>query len=342
MPEIRKDYILDRWVIFAPERKIRPFLLKKSEEKENTAKCPFCPGNEWMTPPTIYQVGEPWKIRLVENKFPALNPDITLKHKKKLSSSMSGYGHHEVIIETNKHNETFCNLSPSQMRSVIETYIKRLKILRKEPNIKYVLIFKNSGEDAGTSISHTHSQLLALPVIPALIEDEIKKSREFYRKNKKCIFCEIIKKERKSERFLTENKDFFAIAPYASVWPGEVWILTKRHISDITSLNKREIENLSKMLLTILKSISKIFGNPDYNYALHCVGNYNNFSSHTTKLTLKKSISCIAEESPFYHFHIEVQPRLSKMGGAEVGGGIFINTVMPETFAMKFKETKYD
>ena len=250
--ELRKDYLLDRWVVIATERGRRPTDFAKKETERapaKTATCPMCPGNEHMTPPAIlvYQKKgksiqktkdkgdnrqKNWLIRVVPNLYPAFTPPvdkINLKQAMKTSDLAQAVGHHEVIVESPNHNEHPADAKIPQLTLVVNTYIDRLRELGKKPYVKYVSIFRNHGLEAGASLSHAHSQIIATPFIPKTIQEEMKASKHYWTQKGKCVFCDILKKERKSSRFIFENTSFAAFAPYASINPLEFWIMPKKH-----------------------------------------------------------------------------------------------------------------
>src|SRR3989338_7449020 len=225
---IRKDYILDRWVYYATERKKRPREFKKVDIADGTKICFFCPSNEHTTPPEVGRVEYKgtWKMRWFPNKFPAVEKKGTSNIKsKKFFSEVVSYGFHEVIVETQHHKSQLADLPVQHIRELLEVYKLRIKNLSGLKGIKYVDIFKNHGKDAGTSLVHSHTQVMALPQVPVLIMEESKASI----KNRKCLYCGIIKLELKSRRKIFETKNVVAFAPFASRFNYEVWIFVKKH-----------------------------------------------------------------------------------------------------------------
>jgi len=304
--EIRKDYILERYVFIASERKKRPKEFKK-DEKQEKGICFFCPGNENLTPPEIGRIkkGNSWSIRWFPNKFPVVekNKKFNLKKEKYFTSSPA-YGMHEVIAETPDHEKQLWDLSSDHIKQLIDVCKSRIKALEKLKNIKYVQIFKNHGREAGTSLIHSHTQVVALPMIPSLIKEEVEAIKGY----KTCPYCDIIKIESKSKRKCFENKDFVAIAPFGSRFNYECWIFPKRHIRRLDELTDKETKNLAEILNKVLKKLKKI--NMSYNYFIHSSPKGENL-----------------------HLHIEITPRSAVWAGFEFSTDMIINSVSPEDAA---------
>jgi len=333
--ELRKDYILDRWVVIASKRKRRPTDFVKTREKKRLSVCPFCPGNEHLTPPAILVYLErdgkirkdrdengfrhkDWLIRCIPNLYPAFSPPTAqiLKRTGKTNYlSIDALGHHEVLIESPEHDEHPGVARISQLIHVIHGFIDRFRALSLHNYVKYVSIFRNHGAEAGASLSHAHTQIIATPITPKIIEEELTKSREYYEKNRKCIFCEVIEKEKKSERFIWENKDFIVFSPWAGIHPFEFWIFPKRHQSTILELSEDEVKSLAVAMRVSLGGLKELLSDPSYNLGFH-----------------------MANEK-HYHWHIEVYPRLAIWAGFEKSTGMFINVMPPEEAAEELKET---
>lgn len=338
--ELRKDYLLDRWVVIATERGRRPTDFAKQErQKTKTGVCPMCPGNEHMTPPAalVYLKSgkgikkskdkngfrhKNWLIRCVPNLFPAFTPPTQKMSKNQIMKRDDlaiAVGHHEVLIESPNHNEHPADARIPQLIHVVNGYIDRLRELSAKPYVKYVSIFRNHGLEAGASLSHAHSQIIATPFVPKIVEDELKASRKFWKKNEKCVFCDIIKKERKGPRFISENSNFVVFAPYASVNPMEFWMLPKRHEATLLDLSQNEIRIFTETLKTCLGGLKQLVNDPPYNYGFH--------------LAINK------DACNFYHWHLEIYPKLATWAGFEKNTGIYINTVTPETAAESLRKT---
>ena len=338
--ELRKDYLLDRWVVIATERSRRPTdFAKPKPPAANTAVCPMCVGNENMTPPAVMlylkENGEVkksqdpltgerpknWLVRVIPNLYPAFSPPKQPSDEKQIVKGdglWDAIGHHEVIIESPNHEEDPADAELPQLELVINAYINRLRELSAKPYVKYVSIFRNHGLEAGASLSHAHSQIIATPMVPTTIHEEQKASLTFYEDHGKCIFCDIIEAETKGPRLISEDADFVVLAPYASINPMEFWILPKRHAPNILNLTKPEVSAFAKTLKTSLKALKDLVNDPPYNYGIHL------------------AINSDAQDS--YHWHLEVYPKLAIWAGFEKSTGVYINTVTPETAADSLKK----
>ncbi|UCG95747.1 MAG: galactose-1-phosphate uridylyltransferase [archaeon] len=315
--EIRKDYISEKYVIFSPKRAKRPKDFKGKEEKTMTPEnCPFCPGNEHMTPPALIQIPKKkWKIRLIPNKFPALSG---IKFKGEEGGSFfrhyKPYGYHEILIETPDHGKEYHELSLEQLELCLRIIIDRYKKLRKKKEIAYVTVFKNKGKMAGASLDHTHSQIIATPVFPRKISQKMEAAEKYYQKEDRCPYCDIIRAEKnKKVRIISENREFLVLAPYASTWPYESWVFPKKHVSELYELDKRQRKYLAITLKKLIGKYAELFGNFPY----HIV--YNSFP-----------------ESDFWHFHLEVFPKLKIYGGFEYYG-VYVNELLPEYAARNLR-----
>jgi UDPglucose--hexose-1-phosphate uridylyltransferase len=313
--ELRKDYLLDRWVVISEARKKRPHEFKK-EVKEDVSVCYFCPGNENLTPPEISRVEEngKWKIRVFPNKFSAVakegNPEI--KTDNKYYTYASAYGSHEVIVETPEHNKSLAHLSEQDISRVLKVYSERVSALSKEPFVKYVSVFKNHGREAGASIIHSHSQVVSLNMIPPLVFQEMHAVRKY----SSCPFCEIIENEKRSYRRCFENDEFVAFTPYASRFNYEIWILPKKHILSFTDFDEKKYFDLASILKKILLRLDSI--DSPYNLLIH-----------------------YSPEGGDLHFHIEIAPRLATWAGFEFEDEITINSVSPEDAAKFYRGEEY-
>ncbi len=338
--ELRKDYLLDRWVVIATERSRRPTdFAKPKSEAAKTAVCPMCVGNENMTPPAImlYQkengeikrsqdplTGERpknWLVRVIPNLYPAFSPPKQPEDIAQILKSeclRDAIGHHEVIIESPNHDEDPADAEFPQLELVINAYIDRLKELSAKPYVKYVSIFRNYGLEAGASLSHAHSQVIATPMVPTTIQEELNSSKTFYDAYGKCVFCDIIERETKGPRLISEDEDFAVLAPYASINPMEFWIIPKKHAPNILNLTPPEIAAFAKILKVSLKALKDLVNDPPYNYGFHL------------------AINSDAQDS--YHWHLEVYPKLATWAGFEKSTGVYINTVTPETAAESLRK----
>jgi UDPglucose--hexose-1-phosphate uridylyltransferase len=311
--ELRKDYILDRYVIVSNERSKRPFEFKKEEAKIVSSKdCFFCLGNEKLTTPELGRIdsGKRWKIRWFNNKFAAVKPEGNpmIKTDNKYFTFSDAYGFHEVIVETNDHKKQLVDLSKDEIKEILGVYSLRIKELLKKDNIKYVSVFKNHGKEAGTSLVHSHSQIIAYNKIPEQVKEKI----EAVKKYKTCPYCEILNIEKGSYRRCFENKNFVAFTPYASRFHYEIWIFPKEHINSILEMNDAKLLDLAEIMKKILSKLKEI--NADYNMELF-----------------------YSPKGEDMHFHIEISPRLALIGGFEILTGDTINSVSPEDAAKFYR-----
>lgn len=325
MPELRKDPITGRWVIISTDRAKRPSdFIRESVEIKGTGFCPFCYGHEDKTPPEVLaygrnggQANKPgWRVRVVPNKFPALGIEGDLDRQGEgLFDKMNGIGAHEVIIETPDHATTLATLSEKGMEEVLWAYRDRVLDLKNDRRFRYILIFKNHGEAAGASLEHSHSQLIALPIVPKRVREEVDNSKKYYMEKERCIFCDMIRQEMDDgERVIAENDTFIALSPYAPRFPFETWLLPKPHASAYENTQSTVYTGMAKLMRNLLARLDVTLHRPAYNYMIHT--------------------SPIGEEiNDHYHWHIELIPKLTKVAGFEWGSGFYINPTPPEESA---------
>lgn len=331
MPELRKDPVLGRWVIISGERGKRPSVFTRETEPETGKLCPFCPGSEDKTPPEIIAYAENgrernksgWWLRVVSNKFPALQIEGSLNRQGDgMYDKMNGIGAHEVLIETPDHKKEIPDLEDKQVEDILWAYRDRIMDLRKDSRFEYILVFKNRGSSAGASLTHPHSQLIATPMVPVRVRQEIMGSKQYYDYKERCVFCDMIMQELESNvRVVAENDQFVAFEPFAPRFPFETWILPKVHDSHFEDLQKSEASSFSKIVKKVLSKIKIVLEDPPYNYIIH-------------NSPLKDP------PLPYYHWHIEIMPRLSKIAGFEWGTGFYINPTSPEEAAQFLKEAE--
>lgn len=329
MPELRKDPVVGRWVIIATIRGRRPSDFGKETENLDTAHCPFCPGHETMTPHEIlaYRTtgsakdSSGWWIRVVPNKFPALQIEGTLNRTGEgMYDKMNGIGAHEVIIETNEHAKDIADLDDKHVEDILWSYRDRILDLKKDDRFEYILIFKNKGASAGASLSHPHSQLIATPIVPKRVKEELSGAKRYYDYKERCVFCDMINEEQNSgKRIVVENESFIAFCPFAARFPFEVWILPKKHELHFSSIQKQAVGDCAKVLRDILRRLDRVLDYPPYNYIIH-------------NTPLKTG------NMPYYHWHIEIIPKLTKVAGFEWGTGFYINPTPPEEAAKFLRE----
>lgn len=331
MPDLRKDPIVDRWVIISTERGKRPKDYPSVTLNSHRGFCPFCYGNEDKTPPEVYCLrpkGYPanspnWKLRVVPNKFPALKIEGKLDRVGEgIFDKMSGIGAHEVIIESPEHETPLEMIPESGVKDCLYAYQQRMLDLKKDTRFRFILIFKNHGEAAGASLEHSHSQLIALPIVPELICEELAGARRHYEYKERCIFCDIIAQERGNGiRVVLENDNFIAMCPYAPRFPFETWILPKYHSAHYELDTNGHFGDAANILKEILMKIKIALDSPPYNFVLHSAP----FQGH---------------HDDYYHWHIEVMPKITKMAGFEQGTGFYINPTPPEEAAETLRSIK--
>ncbi|MFH1661884.1 MAG: DUF4931 domain-containing protein [Candidatus Falkowbacteria bacterium] len=301
--EIRKAYLLNKYVIITPGRLKRPRDIKEQTIIERTKACPFCP--EKINKKNIVdeiKKGNKWEVLSIKNIFPS----VTLDNKK-------AYGTQEVILETPHHTKELADLSESHIEQVLRMYAKRTKELSKHKKINYVLCFKNQGSKAGASIIHAHSQVFATEVIPPEVHEEIGLAQAYKIKHGKCPYCNVIKKEIKSSRKIFEDSNVAAFAPYASEYHYEAWVFPKRHLDNITFLSQNEFKSFAKALKKILLKLHNL--DLSFNYFLHNV---------------------VSDKDQ--HFYLKIQPRDSIWAGVELGSGLVINSISPEVAAKYYRK----
>lgn len=331
MLEFRKDPVIGRWVIISTERGLRPNDFSAAAAPKTEKACPFCPGREHLTTPEIYAVRSSdtqpntpgWELRVIPNKFPALQIEGHLRQRADgIYDKMNGVGAHEVIIETPDHSKTLADLSETNVREIFLAYRSRILDLHKDKRLRYVMIFKNHGQAAGASLSHPHSQLIATPIVPKRVSEELKGSEAYFRYKDRCVFCDIINQETEDmARVIETNDDFIAIAPYAPRCPFETWVLPREHQAFFENTPDTAMGNLAAIILSIMRRINVVLEHPPYNILIH--------------------------NSPFdykhpeaYHWHIEIMPRSTWVAGFEWGTGFYINPTPPEEAAEFLRRTR--
>lgn len=315
MNELRRDYLLDRWVLIAENRSKRPHEFAGKKFKIKKERCFFCPGNESLTPPEICRIekNNKWTVRCFPNKFPATLLESG-EIQKNFLTKRPAYGRHEVVVETPKHGESFGDLSIEQIKDVLHVYSERIKNLKNDKKITYVMIIKNEGIEGGASIPHPHTQIIGLPIVPKLIQDEVNASKKYMREKGECPFCEMVRTEGRGKRRIFSDKNFVAFAPFASRFPFEAWVMPKRHTTSIEFLKEDEMRSFARILKKILTRLNSILRYPSYNFYLH-----------------------VSPEKEDLHFHLELCPRVSKLGGFELGSDIVINIMPPEIAAEHYR-----
>jgi UDPglucose--hexose-1-phosphate uridylyltransferase len=340
MPELRKDPVIGRWVIISTERAKRPDQFAgPAIEVPWDKPCPFCEGNEAQTPPEIYSLrprysapNTPgWELRVVPSIAPFLRIEGDLERRGRgIFDIMNGIGAHEVLIETNQHIANMADLSEEQISKVITCYIDRIVDLEKDKRFKYVMVFKNYGWTAGGGrVKHSRSQLIATPVNPKRVKEELAGARFYYDYHERCVFCDLIKQEMESkERLILDIDGFIAVAPFASRFPFEIWILPKKHSCNFVDLDFERRFDLGRILKKVLAKLKKGLNDPPYNYVLH------------TAPFRRQKVGYWRSIDHDYHWHIEIMPRLTRVAGFEWGTGFYICPLPPEDAAKFLREVE--
>ena len=342
-------------VLVATARSMRP---KKAEEpvtrdtRAHVDRCPFCRGNEHLTPPAIATyTGKDavddagtgtWQIRIVENLYPVLGddrPNTSLSFG--LQQTIDGYGRHEVIIDHYAHGIAVHEMTAEHLCLLFQAYRARMRELYAgDRRLRYVLVFKNFGPAAGASIAHTHSQIIAMPVVPHNVQAEVDNSRRFYEKHDQCIFCSLIDEaltfeatiyDRESgeirrkidvgQYVIERGEKFIAIKPFASRYEWEVHILPLVHQSDFLRASDADLADLGRVLRRTMARLDRVLGGVQYNYFLHSAPHGADAGANDAS----------------YHWHIEICPRTTIPSGFELGSGLFVNTISPEDAARQLR-----
>lgn len=332
MEEIRQNIITRDWVIISKTRAGRPneFAGKKKERQVLPAydsRCPFCAGNEHETLDESFAIrgNDGWRVRVVPNKFAALSPHG--KRNRRVAGvfrSMPAVGIQEVVIEHPRHDTTLALMPEAHVADVIRAYRQRYEHVRKDERIEAIIIFKNHGEAAGTSLHHPHSQLVATPIVPNQFRVRIDESIRYFDDMGECVYCRTIAEELASrERVIEENEHFVAFIPYAALSPYHMWIFPKRHASSFDDITDAEVMSLAPILKSVLARLYVALDDPDYNYSI-------------------RSLPTAGLRTDYFHWYVTIIPRITKTAGFELGSGMFINTSVPEESAALLRGVEID
>jgi UDPglucose--hexose-1-phosphate uridylyltransferase len=322
MPELRQNFMTKEWVVIATERAKRPDQMAVKREAKPAVsfspKCPFCPGHEDQTPPEVLRLrdGEGWKARVIPNKFAALSPDRQPQRTIHRSMrSMDGFGVHDVIVETPDHSLAMAQMPDSHVADILRLYKMRYDQLSLDPRVAHVTIFKNHGVDAGTSLEHPHSQIIAAPVISHQVRERFQEALRHYDDFGCCIFCQMIEEElHEQKRIVLESEHFVAAEPFASPSPFFTHIYPRRHMASFGDISSSEMSELGRVLRTVLAKLYVGLADPDFNFTLRTA-----------------PAECVGVR--YFHWYMSIIPRLTRTAGFELGSGMFINTVIPEEAA---------
>ncbi|MEM4312050.1 MAG: DUF4921 family protein [Nitrososphaerales archaeon] len=320
--ELRKDYLIDRWVAISPERGKRPLVFKEDVEVVEKERCPFCPGNEDKTPPALLiakrdrdnilwfeRDDKEWLVRCFKNLYPAFSTEAEAKFYGTVNVKPS-YGYHEIIVETREHEGELWNMEPEAFFLALKASLLRANFFLSDSRIKYVHLFKNRGREAGASIRHPHLQIIALDLEPPSITEKASSL------GKECKLCKILEKEKGKERYIMSTENIIALCPWASRVPYEILIAPKKHEKNFFSLKEEELGELSFMLCKLFKALNAIIGPFPFNFWFY---------------SLYKGLED-------FHWHLEIFPRLTYLAGMELGAGVYVNILAPEDACKNIKD----
>lgn len=332
MPELRQNFFTKEWVIIATERAKRPedMVVHRSANPVASfvASCPFCLGNEAQTPPEVLRVGNgngSWNVRVVPNRFSALARDVEpTRSIHRSRRSINGFGVHDVIIETPDHAEFMPLMSDSQVSQILSVYKTRYNELSHDPRIAHITMFKNHGRDAGTSLEHPHSQLIATPVISHQVRERFQHALSHYDEYGECMFCQMVEEElEEQKRVVMTTEHFVVLELFASATPFCTHIYPRRHMASFGDISAPEIQDLGRTLRSLLARLYHGLENPDFNFTIR--------SAPAESVGVK-----------YFHWYLSVIPRLTRVAGFELGSGMFINTVLPESAAEFLRQVKVE
>ena len=327
--EIRQNKATKEWVIFAPARGQRPDDFGQTGRTRAPLpaidpQCPFCPGNEHQLPAILQELPGgghgPWQTRVVPNRYPVLTPEgSTERRLEGIYVTMQGYGRHEVIIESPRHNDDIATMPPADVATLIETYHQRFMHWRGDERNVLIQIFRNHGTRAGASLAHPASQLITTGIVPRYIRWRELEARLYFDEWGRCVYCDILESEAQDRRrVVLENSSFLAFVPYAADVPFETWVVPKRHCSDFGQATPAERADLADALHDLLARLARRLRDPDYNYIINSASRLSN--------------------EPQNHWYVRVRPRLTTRAGFEIGTGIRINPSVPEADAAYLRE----
>ena len=318
---LRQDPVTGRWVIIARNRADRPYDFASSRPTGSTVRCPFCVGNEDLTPAEIavYPANADsatWQVRVIPNRYPALVDDAPESPAPGgIYRSLRGVGIHEVIVESPDHVASLTELTERQLAWTFTAYRDRIAALGADGRLAYALVFKNVGPAAGASLHHSHSQLIATPIVPIIVREELSGSESFFNSHRQCIYCRMIEQESDAgHRIVAQSDHFVAFCPFAARFPFETWILPRAHRSRFERTDSRRLAECASLVQQVVARIESVLDRAAYNYLIHSAPFDTGRLGH-------------------YHWHVEVFPRLTKAAGFEWGTGYYINPVPPEDAA---------
>ncbi|WP_395743067.1 galactose-1-phosphate uridylyltransferase [Prosthecobacter sp.] len=328
MSEMRFNPITLDWVVMAPERALRPDDFVRAAEKlvrpQHRDGCPFCTGNEALTPAEIARTSAAdgsWLVRVVPNKYSVFNAAQDLQRKKNgIFRSMAAAGVHEVVVEHPRHDVDICDMSAEHLTLVLRMYRERYQALRSHPLVESIVIFKNQGQRAGSSLEHSHSQVMAAPVLSSQVIMRLQEARRFHELEGGCLYCAVMREEMLAEeRIIETGASFVAFMPYAALSPYHTWIFPCQHQTAFDEISDEEIVELAGMLSRLLRRLKAAAGAPDYNITI-------------------RSAPVGEVSSGCFHWYLSVVSRISQLAGFELGSGTYINSMRPERCAERLRE----
>ncbi len=319
MPELRHNLITREWVIIATDRAKRPSDFSNHQDRmaapSHVSSCPFCPGNESKTPEELHRISIDgmWKMRVVANKYPAVDRDgAKTRSIDGTERFVSGVGLHDIIIESPLHNTTLALMEPEDIVTALGLYKERFIEAYKDSRVEHVIIFKNHGLGAGTSIDHPHAQLVAIPIVPVQHRDRVNTAMQYFDDTGVCLMCDTLNREIKdAKRIVTETEHFLTFIPYAALSPFHSWIFPKRHSASFSDITDDEIEDLGFHLKNLLSRFYYGLEDPDFNLVI--------------RSSRPKDIG-----NEFTHWYMSVMPKMTQTAGFELGSGMYINQSLPE------------
>jgi UDPglucose--hexose-1-phosphate uridylyltransferase len=331
MSELRQNFFTKEWVIIATDRAKRPDQMVVHRPPRSIASfspnCPFCPGNEKQTPPEVLRrpAGDPWTVRVFPNKFSALGRDLSpTRTIHRSRRSIDGFGVHDVIVETPDHSQAMALMSDVHVADILRVYKIRYDELSLDPRISHITIFKNHGADAGTSLEHPHSQLIAAPVISYQVRQRFQEALRHFDDFGRCIFCQMIEEELEAQpRVVLVTEHFVVLEPYASSTPFATHIYPRRHMASFGDISGQELADLGRVLRTILAKLYHGLQDPDFNFTVRSA-----------------PAECVGVK--YFHWYLSIIPRLTRVAGFELGSGMFINTVLPEAAAEFLRQVQVE
>jgi len=331
MPELRQNIATREWVVIATERAKRPDDFADAERPLSESRpareagCPFCPGNEAIAGPPTLSVDGPggWLVRVVPNKFPALVEDQEpMRSFRGIERRMSGFGVHEVLIESPLHNVTTALQSDVEVARSLRAMRSRGRSLARDERILVTIFFKNHGAEAGTSLEHPHSQMVSLPVVPHHVRGRLQDAGAYFDEHGSCVFCDMWRQELTAgARVIVEGAHCVAFIPYAAFSPFHTWIVPKRHMPLFIQASDAELEDVARVLRSVLRRIYFSLRDPDFNFVVRTAPNHE-------------------ERSRSFHWYLSIVPKVTRTAGFEIGSGMFINTSLPEESARFLREAK--